>query len=127
MPLSVEQTEFLSPDFSSILFFALTFIMGYIAWTVAYNQVGRLEDWQTKIQAFDKTIMTFIAGGGVTAVVVLVESLILAGWQPQLNLIDFTVAHYAFVIFGDIVVTLLVGMTLLPKMLSSKQARIRRV
>lgn len=47
---------------SSIIAFVLTFCVGYVTLLTAYYQADRLPEF-FGLDAFDKTIMTFIAGG----------------------------------------------------------------
>ncbi len=133
MVLGIDQIEFFSPTFTSLLVFGLTFVVGYLSWTFAFYRVGQLSEWLIEVQAFDKTILTFAVGGAITFIIALIESTILYGWDPNLVLIpDFVINNFFWILIGDLVAAPLVGWLILVRFLNkanhhaSRQRRRKR-
>jgi len=51
----------------SIVFFVLTFGVGYVVLIWAYSNAKRLHDWYD-LDTFDKTLQTFVVGGVITCI-----------------------------------------------------------
>jgi phage-related holin len=70
-------SEFAIPVGAELFLFMLTVVVGYVTLAVAYDYVGRLNEWR-EFQAFDKAILTFLVGGVVTTI-----SYMLTTWDKK--------------------------------------------